>query len=67
MNETTLRVYSTLPILCKPGVVNCSIVFEVSTIDTLGNEDLIRIAACANNDCSGLKSVYFKIKTYLLI
>ena len=53
LNQTRLRVYSTLPVLCDSDAVNCSLSFQISTIETVGNEDLIRISGCADNDCSG--------------
>ncbi len=45
-------MYSTLPILCNPGILNCSLNFELFTIETASNQDLIRIDACSNSDCS---------------
>jgi hypothetical protein len=47
-------------VLCKPGILNCSLNFELFTIESANNQDLIRIDACGNNDCS-VKGCYSSI------
>ena len=63
-NDTLIRVYSTLPILCTTGKSDCEFEIQLQTIETSGNEDLIRVAACSNNVCKiqGCRSLMRKNK-----
>ena len=46
-----MRAYLTIPLVCAKGKSDCNLEFQITTFDTSGSEDLIRITACLNNVC----------------